>query len=260
MYQSGLWIGGQPRNVQEDPIRVTTASCDRVSTSPLTNYEFTTDIGSTMIERSTLSSASTFSIDAISHQDFVADYTDRYTRVPTAGAIGDSIVNHHPLGVTVHQESYAWNFPYANDFVIISYTIKNITTDTIDNFYVGLWSDNVVRNTNYVRPAVGSSYYAQCGEGYDSIGRMMYTYEAGPFASGTRRRTATSVYRCWERRPSRTALILKTICTSKRFTTRGFILRQVLQCKIYGRHRKIMMPTLHTTAVIQDFRNRFRRI
>ena len=185
MYQSGLWIGGQPRNVQEDPIRVTTASCDRVSTSPLTNYEFTTDIGSTMIERSTLSSASTFSIDAISHQDFVADYTDRYTRVPTAGAIGDSIVNHHPLGVTVHQESYAWNFPYANDFVIISYTIKNITTDTIDNFYVGLWSDNVVRNTNYVRPAVGSSYYAQCGEGYDSIGRMMYTYEAGPFASGT---------------------------------------------------------------------------
>ena len=121
--------------------------------------EFTTDIGSTMIERSTLSSASTFSIDAISHQDFVADYTDRYTRVPTAGAIGDSIVNHHPLGVTGHQESYAWNFPYANDFVIISYTIKNITTDTIDNFYVGLWSDNVVRNTNYVRPAVGSSYY-----------------------------------------------------------------------------------------------------
>ncbi|HVN48218.1 MAG TPA: hypothetical protein VMU30_05285, partial [Bacteroidota bacterium] len=185
MYQSGLWLGGQLRNAQDDAIRVTTGSCDRVSTSPLTNAEFTTDIGSTMVERSSLSSASTFSINAISHQDFVADYTDRYTRVPTSGAVGDSIVNHHPLGVTVHQESYAWNFPYANDFVIISYTIKNINTDTIDNFYIGLWSDNVVRNTNYVRPAVGSSYYAQCGEGYDSLGRMMYTYEASPFASGT---------------------------------------------------------------------------
>ncbi len=180
MYQSGLWIGGQLRHDPTYHARVTTGSSDRVSTSPLTGYEFTTDVSSMMIQRSSLANSPYFDQNAISHQDFLANYTDRYTRVPVQSGIGDSINGHNPLGITVYQESYAWNFPYANNFVILSYTITNMNVDTIDGLYIGLWSDNVVRNTNAVRPSVGRLFFQSCGEGFDSLARMMYTYESNP--------------------------------------------------------------------------------
>lgn len=143
MYQGGLWIGGRLRHDALYYARVTTGSSDRASTSSGSGFEFTTEIGSMMSERSSLSNSRYFQGDAISHQDFLADYTDNHTRIPVASGVGDSIPNHNPLGVNVHQESYAWNFPYANSFVIISYTIKNINTDTLDDVCVGLWCDNV---------------------------------------------------------------------------------------------------------------------
>jgi hypothetical protein len=180
MYQAGLWIGGKLRHDPTYYARVTTGSSDRVSSSPLKGYEYVPEVGSTITQRSSLSASAFYNQNAISHQDFLSDYTDRYTRTPSSSGVGDSINGHAPLNVTVHQESYAWNFPYANDFVIISYTIKNNNTDTIDGLYIGLWCDNVVRNTNYVRPTIGSTFFKYCGEGYDSLRRMMYTYESDP--------------------------------------------------------------------------------
>lgn len=176
MYQGGLWIGGRLRNSSITTPLVSTGVTDRSSTSG-EGYEFTTEIGSTMNEISSQSSSSHYSDFAISHQDFICDYTDIHTRVPLANQIGDSIPNHHPLGLYVHQESYAWNFPFTNNWVIISYTIKNVGADTLDDVYVGLYLDDVVRNTNQVRPTIGSTYFAYCGEGYDSLARMMYTFE-----------------------------------------------------------------------------------
>jgi hypothetical protein len=181
MYQGGLWIGARLRNAPDNSIRVTTGASDRSSTSSGAGFEFTTEIGSAMTERSTLSNSRYFQENAISHQDFLAGYTDRHTRIPVSSGIGDTIPGHYPLGVNVHQESYAWNFPYTNSFVIISYTITNINTDTLDDVYAGIWCDNVVRNTNYVRPGIGGTYFAYCGNGYDSLARMMYTYEANPY-------------------------------------------------------------------------------
>lgn len=181
MYQGGLWIGGRLRNDPLGNARVTTGSSDRASTSSGAGFEFTTEIGSTMTERSSLSNSRYFQQNAVSHQDFIADYTERHTRIPVSSGIGDTIPGHYPLGVNVHQESYAWNFPYTNSFVIISYTITNANTDTLDDIYVGIWCDNVVRNTNAVRPGIGSTYFAYCGNGYDSLARMMYTYEANPY-------------------------------------------------------------------------------
>lgn len=176
MYQGGLWVGAQLRNAQNYPIRVTTGSSDRASTSNGVGFEFTTDENSTMIERSSLANSQSFDQNAISHQDFIGDYNDTSISQMTAPAAA----SHQPLGIDVHQESYAWNFPFANSFVIISYTIKNINTDTLDDVYVGLWCDNVVRNTNFVRPGIGSTYFSYCGNGYDSLARMMYTYETNP--------------------------------------------------------------------------------
>jgi hypothetical protein len=70
-----------------------------------------------------------------------------YTDSNTVLSNGEPITGHNPLGVVVHQESYAWNFPFADFFVIMNYTIKNTSNKFIDSVYVGLWTDAVVRNT-----------------------------------------------------------------------------------------------------------------
>jgi len=175
LYQAGLWIGAHSRTRNE--YSVTTAVTDRfgsTSAGVLTDpYEFTTDLGSKVLVRSSLPDSRYFNENAVSHLDFVSDYTDRYTHNP---ATGDSIFNHKPLGVNVHQESYAWNFPFAESFVILSYTIKNVTKDTLESVYIGMWANAVVRNTNYVRPGT-TGYFDYGGNGYDSLSRMMYSFE-----------------------------------------------------------------------------------
>jgi hypothetical protein len=175
LYQGGLWVGARSRKKNE--FLVTTAVTDRfgqTSAGVLTDpYEFTTDLGSKILVRSSLSDSRYFNESAVSHLDFVADYTDRYTRNP---ATGDSLINHHPLGINLHQESYAWNFPFAEYFAVLSYTIRNASADTLDSVYVGIWANCVVRNTNYVRPGT-TGYFEYGGNGYDSLSRMMYTFE-----------------------------------------------------------------------------------
>lgn len=175
LYQGGLWVGARSRKKNE--FLVTTAVTDRfgqTSAGVLTDpYEFSTDLGSKILVRSSLSDSRYFDESAVSHLDFVSDYTDRYTR---SLATGDSIINHRPLGINVRQESYAWNFPFAEYFVILSYTIRNASADTLDSVYVGMWANGVVRNTNYVRPGT-TGYFDYGGNGYDSLSRMMYTFE-----------------------------------------------------------------------------------
>ncbi len=178
VYQAGLWVGATLSSTGDR--LVSTGATDRAGSSG-SGYEFTTENGATMVLRSSLSESRYFQTDAISHQDFVADYSDTHTRVP---ATGDSIPDHHPLGVAVHQESYAWNFPFTNSFVILSYTIRNVGVDTLDDVYVGIWTDNVVRNTNYVRPGT-TGYFNYCGDGYDSLARMMYTFEGNSSPGNT---------------------------------------------------------------------------
>jgi hypothetical protein len=126
-----------------------------------------------MQQRSTLSESPVFSLDAVSHQDFVAEYSDLYRSSPTTG---DTIPEHTPLGLRVRQESYAWNFPFADFFVILSYTITNVSTDTLDSVYVGFWNNAVVRNTSLVRPGT-SGYFDHGGNGYMDTLRMMYTFD-----------------------------------------------------------------------------------
>lgn len=170
LYQAGLWVGAYSRRRAQ--YLVSTGVTDRSGTSGA-GYEFTSERGSFMIQRSSLSDSRYFDEQAVSHQDFVAEYSDRNTRVPTTG---DSILFHLPLDIAVHQESYAWNFPFADFFVLVSYTITNVGTDTLDNVYVGLWANCVVRNTNFVRPGT-SGYFNDGGNGYDSLARTMYTFE-----------------------------------------------------------------------------------
>jgi hypothetical protein len=184
IYQGGLWVGGvvrtvDPGNPRNGQILVSTGSTDRASTSSVSggDYEFNPEISDSIMELSALSddrpATSQFSPLAVSHQDFICDYTDMFTRSPSTG---DSILNHNPLGLRVHQESYSWNFPFADFFVILRYQIYNAGADTLDSVYVGLWDNAVVRNTNYVQPrTVG--YFDVTGQGYDSVQRMAYSFD-----------------------------------------------------------------------------------
>src|SRR5713101_6185414 len=172
IYQGGLWVGAFSRNRAQ--FFVSTATSDQVSRgNVLRGFEFTNEVGSRLIRRSSLPFSADYRPDAVSHQDFVADYSDRNTRVP---ATGDTILQHNPLGIAVRQEGYAWNFPFADFFVILNYTITNVSADTLDSVYVGLWSNNVVRNTNLVRPGT-PGYFDHGATGYDSLQRMAYSFD-----------------------------------------------------------------------------------
>ena len=174
IYQGALWVGA----IRNNQFLVSTGSNDRSSSSRAgEGYEFNSELGDSITELSSLTddrpTESQYNPLAISHQDFVCDYTDTYTRVPSTG---DSILNHDPLGITVHQESYAYNFPFADFFVILRYLIVNTSSDTLDSVYAGYWANAVVRNTNLVRPGT-PGYFDHGAYGYDSTQRMAYGFD-----------------------------------------------------------------------------------
>ena len=168
LYQGGLWVGAVSRATGQ--IHVSTGSSDRVSTLTGKGFEFTSETGSDLIQRSTLPESQYFSEGAISHQDFIGLYNDLLPRDSTEP---DRSV---PLGLRVRQESYAWNFPFADFFVILNYTIYNASADTLDSLYVGLWENGVVRNTNSVRPGT-PGYFTHGGNGYMDTLRLAYTFD-----------------------------------------------------------------------------------
>ncbi len=163
LYQGGLWVGAV--NGRTGQIHVSTGSSDRVSTTTGKGFEFTSDYGSDLVQRSTLSESQFFNENAVSHQDFVATYNDFAPRDSTEP---DRSV---PLGLSVRQESYAWNYPFADFFVILNYTIYNAGNDTLNSVYLGLWTNTVVRNTNNVRPGT-PGYFAHGANGYLDTLRM----------------------------------------------------------------------------------------
>lgn len=172
LFEGGLWIGGY-RNGQ-GPF-VSTSAVDVSSVRDVASgFEFTNTVEARTEERSSLSSSRYFNPDAISHQDFRADFTDTNKVVPgTTTAIPE---HDYPLGVSAHMESYAWNFSFAENFVILNYAIRNVSRDILDSVYAGLWLDTVVRNTN-LSPPRGSAFYSRGGNGFIDSLRMAYEFD-----------------------------------------------------------------------------------
>ncbi|HCY77367.1 MAG TPA: hypothetical protein DHV28_15730 [Ignavibacteriales bacterium] len=173
IFDGGLWIGGIIRGNTE-PF-VTTGAVDAASVSTRGGgFEFTNRIGEKTFERSSLYDSPNYQPDAISHQDFVMDYTD--TNLVYLN--GEPITDHHPLGLVIHHESYAWNFPFADFFVIMNYTIKNTSSKIIDSVYVGLWTDAVVRNTRITGRPSGSAFFNKGGDGYNDSIKIAYEFDS----------------------------------------------------------------------------------
>lgn len=177
LFLGGLWVGGFVKNAENSTTKigpfVTTGAVDRASASRGGGFEFTNDKDSHLIERSTLLESNFYNPDAVSHQDFIADYNDTNL---TSGD-GTFISEHNPLGISVHQESYAWNFPFADPFVILRYTIKNVSNKYLDSVYVGLYSDAVVRNTK-INSVTNSAFFSHSGLGYDDSLKISYCFDS----------------------------------------------------------------------------------
>ena len=82
---------------------------------------------------------------AISEQDFIAAYTDTYTSgVPGLQPDYFNSRPHRPLWLKVDQRSYQWSYDYADDFVLVSYSVRNIGKQEIHRMYVGILLDSDV--------------------------------------------------------------------------------------------------------------------
>lgn len=161
LFEGGIWIGA----VVDGQYLVSTSAKDAASgyTTGLAGYEFTAETGNTIQQRSSLTSSDYFSFDAISHQDLLADFSDKNTIVPgTAITIAEHL---QPLFADVHLETYAWNYSFADYFVIFNYTVTNNSTNTWDSVWCGLWNDMVVRNVN-VSTDYGSAFFSHGSYGY----------------------------------------------------------------------------------------------
>lgn len=172
LFDGGIWVGG----IKGGVIRVSTGAIDAAAANRGEGFEFTNEAGQTITHKSSLLTSPFYSPTAISHQDFICEYTDTNTIVG-----GQVIVNHVPMGLKVIQQSYCWNYPYADFFVIMRYRIVNIgyrgDNSRIDSLYIGMWNDMVVRNTQVTRPG-GSTFYTKGGNGWDSTFNMGYEFDA----------------------------------------------------------------------------------
>ena len=176
---AGLWIGGIGGMNGEHEKLVSTAIVDGVFQYGEAGFEFTNsaDEADTVKERSSIVTSPYYDPKAISHQDFVCNFTDRHTTVPGTEI---ELINHIPLGINVHLESYAWNYSYADAFVILNYTIINISQYPIESIYVGLWVDASVANMHYTsayEPGGGFSWYDNLNA-FDNEYNMGYQYDA----------------------------------------------------------------------------------
>jgi hypothetical protein len=170
LFDGGLWVGAVVRG---QPLVSTGAAGDDANGYDPGNagYEFTrlTDIQ----ERSTLFDAQYYNPLAVSHQDFVTNFTDSSIRIPNSTIV---ISDHSPIFANVHAESYAWNFPFADFFVILNLSITNTGGDRWDQVYLGYWADLVVRNVKITAPR-GTDFFSHGANGFIDSLETVYTYD-----------------------------------------------------------------------------------
>ena len=80
---------------------------------------------------------------AVSEQDRIAVYTDTFTCCVPGLESFDEVDGrpHRPLYIEITQRSYAWSYPYAEDFVLFDYSIKNIGKQRLNSVYLGVYVD-----------------------------------------------------------------------------------------------------------------------
>jgi hypothetical protein len=169
LFESGFWIGA----IVNGQKLVSTSAFDASAgySTGGAGYEFTATQAPT--ERSKLTNSSNYSSSAVSHQDFIFNLTDSNTVVPGTQQVISGHVN--PLKASVKLESYAWNFSFADFFVICNYEITNNSSARWDSIWMGQWADLVVRNVNVTRDA-GTAFFNKGKNGVDTRYKAIYAW------------------------------------------------------------------------------------
>jgi hypothetical protein len=145
LFQAGLWIGALIVDEGFETKRVSVGTDGWLN--PAIN-EFWPGEGAAngIVERSTRPGRTNClgdyvtSPDAISDEDFICSYSDTLT--DQQYVVNDPIDGtHRPLGIKVTQKTYAFSQAFAEDFILIDYTIENIASNFLKNLYVGLYVD-----------------------------------------------------------------------------------------------------------------------
>lgn len=181
LFEGGIWIGGRENGGQ---IVVSTSAYDAPQGYAPGRGGFEFHVDSTITgaarglqERSSLFDSRFFDPDAVSHQDYVATFSDKSIVVPGTQI---PISNHtRPMGVRVEMETYNWNFTFTDFMVIVNLRFHNEGNNTYDDVYTALWNNTVVRNIN-ITPAGagGSAFYNRGGNGYMDSLHLAYCYDA----------------------------------------------------------------------------------
>jgi hypothetical protein len=190
LYKGGVWVGGI---VGVDTLVSTAEEHNNWS------REFHPDLSpdGRFVRRSTLDATEPEFEGAISEQDLVCNYYDTLVSGNTYASI-DGLDNraHRPLGIEVHQESYAWSYGYADDFILFNCQLTNISDHPIHQVYFGINMDADVHafvpdfNTGMPgtskRPTNGrdditgflSTYPAKYYQGCDFVDTIQMAYTA----------------------------------------------------------------------------------
>ncbi|UCD63268.1 MAG: hypothetical protein JSW34_11025 [Candidatus Zixiibacteriota bacterium] len=91
-----------------------------------------------IVKRSISSIDNDLSRGAISEEDYIVVYTDTITEGVEQDYFGRP---HIPLNIEVTQNSYAWSYSYAEDFVLFDYRVKNIGSNRLEKVYMGIYVD-----------------------------------------------------------------------------------------------------------------------
>jgi hypothetical protein len=176
LFESGIWIGGKENG---GPVRVSTSAYDAPQgyAPGRGGFEFTAPVGSYLQERSSLTDNPNYAVDAVSHQDFVAQFTDANLLVPGTNIPISSHLN--PMNVEVRMETYNWNYRFSDFFVLVNLVFKNVGTSTYEDTYISLWNNSVVRNINVTPAGAGGAvFYSQGGNGFIDSLSMNYRFDA----------------------------------------------------------------------------------
>jgi hypothetical protein len=179
LFESGIWVGGIR---QGGDIQVTTAAVDATQgyITGGSGFEFSAVPGTELTERSSFKDSPFYTPQAVSHQDYVATFSDRFDVVPNTSI---QIQNHRPLFVDVELRTYNFNFAFSDFVVFVDMDIVNRGDinggeNLIDSLHIGLWANTVVRNLNITPSGSGgAAFYDKGGNGYIDSLQMAYCYD-----------------------------------------------------------------------------------
>lgn len=141
IYRGGLWVGAR---TSDGKVHVSTGAQDANGLEEGDQMrEFTNDTDRPIRRLSNNQNSELYHPDALAMQHFEVYFNDKTTT---------ETGNHFQMGVDVTMKTLAWSSPAADDFVVLDYTIKNISGTELSDVYLGFWCDTTVGNTTVTDP------------------------------------------------------------------------------------------------------------